>query len=36
MTEPIRRGIVMMKGQTFVNGQVISEGEFTAMVTKNK
>jgi len=25
-----------MKGQTFVNGQVISEGEFTAMVTKNK
>ena len=36
MTEPIRRGIVMMKGQTFVDGHVISEGEFTAMVTKNK
>ncbi|MBQ3690391.1 MAG: bifunctional UDP-3-O-[Bacteroidales bacterium] len=36
MTEPIRRGVVTMKGQTFVNGQVISEGEFMALVTKNK
>ncbi len=35
-TEPIRRGIVMMKGQTFVNGSVVCEGEFVAMVTKNR
>jgi len=35
-TEPIRRGMVMMKGQTFVNGQVVCEGEFVALVTKNK
>jgi len=35
-TEPIRRGMVMMKGQTFVNGSVVCEGEFVAMVTKNR
>ncbi len=35
-TEPIRRGMVMMKGQTFVNGYVVCEGEFVAMVTKNR
>lgn len=35
-TEPVRRGIVMMKGQTFVNGSVVCEGEFVAMVTKNR
>ena len=36
LTEPIRRGIVTMTGKTYVNGQEISEGEFTALVTKNK
>ena len=36
LTEPIRRGIVSMKGQTFVNGNLVCEGEFTAMVTRNR
>lgn len=35
-TAPIRRGMVMMKGQTYVNGKVVCEGEFVALVTKNK
>ncbi|MDD6003109.1 MAG: bifunctional UDP-3-O-[3-hydroxymyristoyl] N-acetylglucosamine deacetylase/3-hydroxyacyl-ACP dehydratase [Bacteroidales bacterium] len=36
LTEPIRRGIVTMRGQAFVNGSIVSEGELTAMITKNR
>ncbi|MCQ2975728.1 MAG: bifunctional UDP-3-O-[3-hydroxymyristoyl] N-acetylglucosamine deacetylase/3-hydroxyacyl-ACP dehydratase [Bacteroidales bacterium] len=36
LLEPIRRGIVCMRGQAFVNGSVVSEGELTAMIQKNR
>lgn len=36
MTEPIRRGIVMMYGQAFVAGKLVAEGELTAQIVKNK
>jgi UDP-3-O-[3-hydroxymyristoyl] N-acetylglucosamine deacetylase / 3-hydroxyacyl-[acyl-carrier-protein] dehydratase len=34
LLDPIRRGVTRMKGQCFVNGKVVSEGEFTAMIQK--
>lgn len=36
MTEPIRRGIVVMYCQAFVGEKVAAEGEMTAQVVKNK
>ena len=33
---PIRRGIVHMKGQCFVNGQVVSQAEMMAQVVKER
>ncbi|MCK7539809.1 MAG: 3-hydroxyacyl-ACP dehydratase FabZ [Marinilabiliales bacterium] len=36
MTEPVRRGIVIMYGQAFVNGKLVAEGELTAQIIKNK
>lgn len=36
MTEPVRRGIVMMFGQAFVDGKLVAEGELTAQIVKNK
>ncbi|MFM1884201.1 MAG: hypothetical protein RL168_385 [Bacteroidota bacterium] len=35
-TEPIRRGIVQMRGTAYVGKKVASEGFFTAMITKDK
>ncbi len=35
-TEPIRRGIVQMRGTAYVGKKVVSEGFFTAMITKDK
>jgi len=34
LTNPIRRGIVQMKGTAYVNGQVASEGEMMAQIVK--
>lgn len=36
LSEPIRRGIVMMFGQAFVGNTLVVEGELTAQVVKNK
>ncbi len=36
MTEPIRRGIVIMFGQAFVGSKLVMEGEMMAQVIKNK
>ena len=36
LTAPIRRGIVQMKGKAFVGNQLVSEGFFTALITKEK
>ncbi|MDR2026126.1 MAG: bifunctional UDP-3-O-[3-hydroxymyristoyl] N-acetylglucosamine deacetylase/3-hydroxyacyl-ACP dehydratase [Prevotellaceae bacterium] len=36
LLEPIRRGIVVMFGQTFVGDQLVTEGELTAQIVKNK
>ena len=36
MTEPVRRGIVIMYGQAFVDGKLVAEGELTAQIIKNK
>ena len=33
---PIRRGICYMKGYGFVNGQIVSEGELMAQISKRK
>ena len=33
---PIRRGICNMKGYGFVNGQIVSEGELMAQISKRK
>ena len=35
-TEPIRRGIVQMRGQAWVGSKLASEGHFTALITKDK
>ena len=34
LISPIKRGIATMKGEGFVNGQLVVEGELTAMITK--
>lgn len=36
LVEPIRRGIVVMYAQAFVGEKLVSEGEMTAQVVKNK
>ncbi len=36
LVSPVRRGIAIMKGQAFVEGKVVAQGEFTAQITKNK
>ncbi|MDR1340804.1 MAG: bifunctional UDP-3-O-[3-hydroxymyristoyl] N-acetylglucosamine deacetylase/3-hydroxyacyl-ACP dehydratase [Prevotellaceae bacterium] len=36
LLEPIRRGIVTMFGQVFVGDQLVTEGELTAQIVKNK
>ncbi|MDR1983499.1 MAG: bifunctional UDP-3-O-[3-hydroxymyristoyl] N-acetylglucosamine deacetylase/3-hydroxyacyl-ACP dehydratase [Prevotellaceae bacterium] len=36
LTEPIRRGIVIMSAQAFVGENLVAEGEMTAQVIKNK
>jgi len=36
MTEPIRRGCVIMKGHAFVAGKIVAEAEFMAQIVKNK
>ena len=36
LTAPIRRGIVQMKGRAYVGEKLVSEGFFTALITKEK
>ena len=36
LMEPIRRGIVKMKGKCFVGEKLVSEGELTAIIQKQK
>jgi UDP-3-O-[3-hydroxymyristoyl] N-acetylglucosamine deacetylase/3-hydroxyacyl-[acyl-carrier-protein] dehydratase len=36
LVEPLRRGIVTMYGQAFVGNHLVTEGEMTAQVIKNK
>jgi UDP-3-O-[3-hydroxymyristoyl] N-acetylglucosamine deacetylase/3-hydroxyacyl-[acyl-carrier-protein] dehydratase len=36
LSEPIRRGIVAMFGQVFIGDQLVTEGELTAQIVKNK
>jgi UDP-3-O-[3-hydroxymyristoyl] N-acetylglucosamine deacetylase / 3-hydroxyacyl-[acyl-carrier-protein] dehydratase len=36
LSEPMRRGIVMMFGQAFVGNNLVVEGEMTAQIIKNK
>jgi UDP-3-O-[3-hydroxymyristoyl] N-acetylglucosamine deacetylase/3-hydroxyacyl-[acyl-carrier-protein] dehydratase len=36
LIEPMRRGIVTMFGQAFVGNHLVTEGEMTAQVVKNK
>ncbi|MFZ9732481.1 MAG: bifunctional UDP-3-O-[3-hydroxymyristoyl] N-acetylglucosamine deacetylase/3-hydroxyacyl-ACP dehydratase [Schleiferiaceae bacterium] len=36
LTQPIRRGIVVMRGEAYVGQKLITEGLFTAMITKDK
>ena len=36
LTEPVRRGIVIMFGQAFVGNTLVMEGEMVAQVIKNK
>lgn len=36
LAEPIRRGIVVMNGQAFVGDTLVTEGELTAQVIKNR
>ena len=36
LTEPMRRGIVIMYAQAFVGKKLVAEGEMTAQVVKNK
>ncbi len=33
---PVRRGIAVMKGQAYVNENIVAQGEFTAQISKNK
>ena len=34
LVSPIRRGIALMKGVTYVGGKIVAEGEFMAQVVK--
>jgi UDP-3-O-[3-hydroxymyristoyl] N-acetylglucosamine deacetylase/3-hydroxyacyl-[acyl-carrier-protein] dehydratase len=34
LVSPIKRGIATMKGEGFVNGQLVVEGELTAMISR--
>lgn len=36
LVAPMRRGIAIMKGQAYVNENLVAQGEFTAQITKNK
>lgn len=36
LSEPIRRGVVIMYGQAFVGDTIVTEGELTAQVVKNR
>jgi UDP-3-O-[3-hydroxymyristoyl] N-acetylglucosamine deacetylase/3-hydroxyacyl-[acyl-carrier-protein] dehydratase len=36
LTQPIRRGIVVMRGAAYVGQKLVTEGLFTAMITKDK
>ena len=36
MTEPMRRGIVILFAQAFVGDNLVVEGEFMAQIIKNK
>ncbi len=36
LTEPIRRGIVMMDAKTYANGQLATEAQLMAQIVKNK
>ena len=36
LLSPIRRGIVQMKGRAYVGEKLVSEGFFTALITKEK
>jgi len=36
LLEPIRRGIAKMRGQAFVGGHVVTEGEMMAQIVPNK
>jgi UDP-3-O-[3-hydroxymyristoyl] N-acetylglucosamine deacetylase/3-hydroxyacyl-[acyl-carrier-protein] dehydratase len=36
LTQPIRRGIVVMRGSAYVGQKLVAEGLFTAMITKDK
>jgi UDP-3-O-[3-hydroxymyristoyl] N-acetylglucosamine deacetylase/3-hydroxyacyl-[acyl-carrier-protein] dehydratase len=36
LEQPIRRGIVVMRGQAFVGQKLVAEGVLTAMITKDK
>jgi UDP-3-O-[3-hydroxymyristoyl] N-acetylglucosamine deacetylase/3-hydroxyacyl-[acyl-carrier-protein] dehydratase len=36
LTQPIRRGIVVMRGAAYVGQKLVSEGLFTALITKDK
>jgi UDP-3-O-[3-hydroxymyristoyl] N-acetylglucosamine deacetylase/3-hydroxyacyl-[acyl-carrier-protein] dehydratase len=36
LLSPIRRGIVHMKGTTYVGDQLASEGELTAQIIKTR
>ena len=36
LTQPIRRGIVVMRGEAYVGQKLVTEGLFTAMITKDK
>jgi UDP-3-O-[3-hydroxymyristoyl] N-acetylglucosamine deacetylase/3-hydroxyacyl-[acyl-carrier-protein] dehydratase len=34
LTEPIRRGICVMRGSVYVGNKLVTEGEFTAQLVK--
>jgi len=36
LVDPMRRGIAVMKGEAYVNENLVAQGKFTAQITKNK
>ncbi len=36
LVSPVRRGIAVMKGQAYVNENLVAQGEFTAQISKTK